>query len=336
MSEPLATISFMPAGGTEDDQTCMWTVTCPSPRMHVEISFSRFDTEQYFDSVTLNDGTTQAATQLAVLSGSLAELQGRDFRSVGQSMLITFTSDESVTGLGFEANYVCSTASPPPPPLPPPPPPPSPHSFTTIATNGQMTSGEAVDADGAWYQFEATEGRTYELETEVGSLLDTMMILVDADGESTLAENDDDERATGQLDSYIEWTCPRSGMYFVNIKGYASQTGTFSFGVTETSAGGAGGGDPCSGGATMTEPLATISFTPDGGTSDNAFCAWDIICPDGDSPTLTLLRFDVEQGYDYVNIYDGAVPLTTMAPQGECTGGQCTASLTGERTYVLT
>jgi hypothetical protein len=324
MNEPLATISFMPEGGTEDDQTCVWTISCPNPRQHVELSFSRFDTEAYFDSVTLNDGTTQSATELATLSGSLNELPSRDYRSFGQSLLITFASDESVTGLGFEANYVCSSSSPPPPPVPPPPPPPTAHSFTSVAATGQMFPGEAVDADGAWYQFQATEGRTYELDTEVGTLLDTMMILVDEDGESTLAENDDDERATGQLDSYIEWTCPASGMYFVNVKGYGGSTGTFSFSITETSSSGVGGGDPCAGGASMAEPMATISFTPDGGTEDNADCMWTIMCPSG-SPSLTLLRFDVEQDYDYVNIYEGQV----MPTPGECFGAPCTASLTG-------
>ena len=141
MNEPLATISFMPAGGTQDSQTCMWRVTCPSPNMHVELSFSRFDTEAFFDSVTLSDGTTQFGTELAVLSGSLAGLPSRDFSSVGQSMLVTFSSDESVAGLGFEANYQCSTSSPPPPPLPPPPPPPTAHSFTAVVANGQMVRG---------------------------------------------------------------------------------------------------------------------------------------------------------------------------------------------------
>lgn len=327
MHETMATISFMPNGGTQNDQTCMWMISCPNPRMHIELSLSRFDTESYFDSVTLRDGSDTAAPELATLSGSLSDLPARDYSSTGSAMTVVFASDSSVTGLGFEGNYLCSSVAPPPPPVPPPPPAPSQHSFVDAMANGQPIPGSAVDADGVWYQFAATEGRTYELDTEVVSLTDTMMVLVDSDGTSTLAENDDDERVTGQLDSYIEWTCPTSGTYYVNVLGYSGATGSFTFAITETTAGGAGGGDPCAGGATMVEPLATISFTPNGGTLDNAACSWAINCPTG-VPTLTLLRFDVERDYDFVNIYDSS--QTPGAAPGACTAGAaCMASLTG-------
>ena len=125
------------------------------------------------------------------------------------------------------------------------------HSFVTVATDGTTSQGEVTNADGIWYQFTAEQGKTYELDTEVGTLLDTVMDLVDLDGLGVLAENDDDERLTGRLDSYIEWTCPTSGQYYANVKGYGEDTGTFTFSITETSASGIGGGDPCDGGATL-------------------------------------------------------------------------------------
>ena len=68
-------------------------------------------------------------------------------------------------------------------------------------------------------------------------------------------------------DSYIEWTCAVTGMYYINVHEYGRDTGTFSLSVTATDASfatDAGGGDPCVGGARMTEDNAVISFQPDG------------------------------------------------------------------------
>ena len=251
MNEQLATVSFMPQGGTQNDQSCTWAITCPQQFMHVELTFSRFDTESYFDTVTVFDGADADATQMGSLSGALSDLPTRDYHSAGPNMFVEFVSDDSITGLGFEANYICSSSQPPPPPEEPPPPPPGVHSFVTVATDGTTSQGEVTNADGIWYQFTAEQGKTYELDTEVGTLLDTVMDLVDLDGLGVLAENDDDERLTGRLDSYIEWTCPTSGQYYANVKGYGEDTGTFTFSITETSASGIGGGDPCDGGATL-------------------------------------------------------------------------------------
>ena len=82
------------------------------------------------------------------------------------------------------------------------------------------------------------------------------------DQQTTIAENDDDERATGQLDSYIEWTCPATGTYFINVYGYGGATGTISLSVTQAEQ----ANDPCSGQAELEERNAVISFTPQGGT----------------------------------------------------------------------
>ena len=82
----------------------------------------------------------------------------------------------------------------------------------------------------------------YQIDTEAGTLLDTVMELVAIDGETVLAENDDDERATGRADSYIEWECEESGTYYVVVKGFGVNTGTFSVGIRAISE------DPCDGG----------------------------------------------------------------------------------------
>lgn len=81
-------------------------------------------------------------------------------------------------------------------------------SFTTVPTDGSEVGGEVVDQAGLFYQFHAEAGATYLLDTEVGTLTDTIMFLISTDQRTSIAENDDDSRVSGSLDSYIEWTCP--------------------------------------------------------------------------------------------------------------------------------
>ena len=66
--------------------------------------------------------------------------------------------------------------------------------------------------------------------------------------------NDDDDRNPNTYASYIEWTCPASGTYYIMVQGYGSSTGTFGLTLTQGGAGGGGGagsGDPCNGGITF-------------------------------------------------------------------------------------
>ena len=103
---------------------------------------------------------------------------------------------------------------------------------------GEAALGSSVfDEAGAWFVFDARDGETYQLETESGTLKDTVMGLLDRDGRTTLVENDDDTRKSGILASYIEWTCPvtLSGTYYVNVRGYASTRGEFSVMVSVAS-----------------------------------------------------------------------------------------------------
>ena len=99
----------------------------------------------------------------------------------------------------------------------------------------------------------ATAGASYQIETDLRTLDDTMVDLVDTDRSSVLVENDDDDRDPNTYASYIEWTCPASGTYYIMVQGYGSSTGTFGLTLTQGGAGGggAGSGDPCNGGITF-------------------------------------------------------------------------------------
>ena len=86
---------------------------------------------------------------------------------------------------------------------------------TSVATAQRVTpgpnplSGEIVSSgDQEWYSFDAVAGASYSIETQLQTLDDTMVDLVDTDGTTIILENDDDERSTNSYASYIEWTCP--------------------------------------------------------------------------------------------------------------------------------
>lgn len=117
-------------------------------------------------------------------------------------------------------------------------------SHASSAANAQaLTVGHQVSnnidsgSDQKWYSFSARQGRSYEIELTPGSVQDTVLTLIDTDGTTTLAHNDD----YNGLGSYIEWECPSSGTYYAMAEGFGSHTGSFTLSISESSACGASG-----------------------------------------------------------------------------------------------
>ena len=78
----------------------------------------RFQTEELYDFVWIDDGSIDDATCeqggrelpdgcLAIMSGELRDQTAREFRSSGDELLIRFKSDSSIGGEGFETSYEC-------------------------------------------------------------------------------------------------------------------------------------------------------------------------------------------------------------------------------------
>lgn len=294
MTERNAVISFTPRGGTEDNQHCSWRINCRNGV--ATISFQRFGTERGYDFVSIYDGRDINADRLAHESGAMTDLTRLSYTSSTPMMVVTFDSDVSIGDEGFEAAYVCGTAPPPPATGP---------TFTPLTVGAPMTTGEVVDRGGVWFQFQANQGSTYQIETDAQSLSDTMLELVAADQRTTLAENDDDSRNGGRLDSFIEWTCPETATYYVNVKGFGGSIGTFTVGVTLAGAANQGG-DPCNGGITFNANSAAVRYTPEGGTLDSVTCRWTIQCPADNTVDMSFTRFSTETYFDTVTLYDGA------------------------------
>eukprot|EP01051_Picozoa_sp_SAG22_P007311 SAG22_NODE_510_length_9598_cov_6.080114_5_plen_965_part_00 len=76
---------------------------------------------------------------------------------------------------------------------------------------------------GLWFRFKAQVGATYTFRVRLQTLTDSVMSLIDTDGETRLVQNDDSDRA----DSFVEWTCAVDGTYFLLVQGMFGESGTF-------------------------------------------------------------------------------------------------------------
>jgi hypothetical protein len=89
------------------------------------------------------------------------------------------------------------------------------------ATPGDIEVGTDVD----WFRFTAAAGSNYDIETVLGTLPDSTLTLVDTDGSSQLAFDDDGGQG---LASSITWTAQVTGTYYLQVSAFgASQTGTY-------------------------------------------------------------------------------------------------------------
>ena len=102
--------SFSDGSGTNnyaDNSNCEWLIQ-PTNGQPVTLNFTAFDIEQGFDQVRVYDGASATAPVLGTFSGSVIP---PSLTSAGGSMFVTFTSDVSVNGPGWNANYTTSTSS---------------------------------------------------------------------------------------------------------------------------------------------------------------------------------------------------------------------------------
>ena len=104
-----ATGSFTDGSGTNDynyNSDCKWLIQ-PAGATSITLSFSAFSTEPGWDFVTVYDGSTTSGTVLGHFSGTSIPA---NVTSTGGSMLVYFTSDNSINAAGWSASYTSSTA----------------------------------------------------------------------------------------------------------------------------------------------------------------------------------------------------------------------------------
>jgi hypothetical protein len=130
-----------------------------------------------------------------VLNGFQAEM-----RDIADYVGVEFVEDSQ------EGNDVTASATPLIPGYP--------SIHATFFRDADLDGAGAPDDD--YFAFEAAAGEAYVIET-LGLLSDanTKLYLIDSDGSTVLAINDD--RASGDPSSLIEWTAPRADTFFVRV-----------------------------------------------------------------------------------------------------------------------
>eukprot|EP01050_Picozoa_sp_SAG11_P000724 SAG11_NODE_25_length_23789_cov_23.813592_6_plen_693_part_00 len=272
---------------------CDWIIRCDHGD-GITFTFESLSVERNFDYVTLYDGDfpeEDMQVDGAHLTGTITN--HTRFMTTGRTLLIEYTSDGSVNRGGFEGTYTCGIAD-------------IVGASHRVSVNGGALDGEIVNGgDELDYEFDAEGGVEYELEVELGTLSDSVLEIYAPDGSSLLAMNDDGGEGRG-LASYILWEAPETGTFFIRVRGYSDRnTGTFSLTVTSDADGGTLA-DPCEEGLELNVEGAEITFMPRGQYEDNVNCRWAITCPvRGEVPEFTFSALDTEQGWDFVNVYDG-------------------------------
>lgn len=141
-----------------------------------------------------------AATPIAVSVADLVKGQGQANLNRGAA----FSLDAGF-GLQFDSEIVSSTAIP----------------HATVQATG---SGNYE-----FYSFTAVAGQTVTIDIDGTSGLDTVVRIYGADG-GPLAQNDDGPRDVGssvRQDSYLSFTVPEDGVYYIVVGAYAGPGGAF-------------------------------------------------------------------------------------------------------------
>jgi hypothetical protein len=89
------------------------------------------------------------------------------------------------------------------------------------AAPGEIEERDDVD----WFAFNAIEGSTYQLSTAVQGRSNTLLRLIARDG---ITELDRDEAGPQDSGSFLQWTAPATGRYYLEISGVGERYGEYS------------------------------------------------------------------------------------------------------------
>ena len=94
---------------------------------------------------------------------------------------------------------------------------------------GDTVEGRIGDEeDRGYFEFSAQRGREYVIETHLGSISDTVLVLTGPGG----VRLEDDDSGDGAA-SRMYWTAPESDEYRIEVKGFGGATGSYALSLTE-------------------------------------------------------------------------------------------------------
>ena len=100
---------------------------------------------------------------------------------------------------------------------------------TSMDVDSKIVGDIETAGDVDYFSFRAAGGRKYFLETRLISHSDTALSLYTADGSSITSDDDGGDGGAER----IEWDAVDSGVYFVEVRGFKSRTGTYSLTILE-------------------------------------------------------------------------------------------------------
>jgi subtilisin family serine protease len=100
-----------------------------------------------------------------------------------------------------------------------------------IAVGSTISGSIETGGDQDWFKFQAVAGKKYVISTTLAGLTDSVLTLYAGNGTTQLAYNDD--IASNNPASRIQWTAPASGTYFIKTTAYDThQTGGYKLSLT--------------------------------------------------------------------------------------------------------
>ncbi|XP_078593517.1 cubilin-like [Branchiostoma floridae x Branchiostoma japonicum] len=277
-------------GNYGNNETCDWLITVPTAS-RIRLTFDSFNLQNGSDFLAVYDGGNVSASQLQSLTGSQTV---NPITSTSNVMFLRFTSDGSGTAQGFQFSYTNTTAVPVPTTAP------GCGGILTAPPGGTVTSPNYPDVynngENCNWLITAPEGSRIRLtfdsfDVEYG--YDVLNIYDVANAAASLLRS-----LTGSLS--VSPIISASNVMFLRFTSDYSGTAQgfqFSFTTNFTICGGnlmaASGG-----------PFTSPNYP--GHYGNNETCEWLITVPTGSRLRLTFDSFDVQNGFDFLNIYDGA------------------------------
>ncbi|XP_066263249.1 cubilin-like [Branchiostoma lanceolatum] len=267
----------------DNEENCDWTITVTEGNK-VRLILDSFVTEVDFDILSVYDGNSDTAAPLQRLTGDMSVVYVPTITSTSTQMFVRFTSDESVTAQGFQFSYIAT-----------------PTSGTECGGNLTAPPVGIVTSPNYPNDYGNEENCNWTITVPEGNIVrltfDSFVTEVDYDflfvydGDSDTAAQL--QRLTGNMSAvYVPTITSTSTEMFVRFTSDGSKTAQgfqFSYIVNVTS-----------------------PNYPEHYDNDQT-CELTITVPEGKYVHLTFNSFNLEDGYDFMNIYDGGSDSATQS-----------------------
>ncbi len=173
-------------------------------------------------------------------------------------------------------------------------------SAAAIAVNSTMSGSIGTGGDQDWFKFQAVAGKKCVISTTLAGLTDSVLALYNVNGTTQLAFNDD--IASNNPASRIQWTAPANGTYFIKVSAYDThQTGGYKLSLTSQNS------------APALQSISDQVLTNQSGGIVVPLAATD---PDGDRLTFSASAYTIDpKTQAHVSVPAGQAALTLSGNQ---------------------